>query len=66
MIKQTDDVGFFCSTVSNEYSLAAEHFQLNRTDVINISRKAIDAIFGGRKEKERLRALLDEFESAYN
>lgn len=64
--EQTDDVGFFCSPVSNEYSLAAEHFQLNRTDVLNISRKAINAIFGGEKEKERLRELLDEFGSAHN
>ncbi|KAL4786363.1 hypothetical protein BJX76DRAFT_125499 [Aspergillus varians] len=59
----TDDVGFFCSPVSNEYSLAAEHFQLNRNDILNISRKAIDTIFGGEEEKERLRKLLDEFES---
>ncbi|KAK1146495.1 hypothetical protein N8T08_002924 [Aspergillus melleus] len=30
----TDDVGFFCSPVSNEYRLAAEHFNLNRKDVL--------------------------------
>lgn len=59
-------MGFFCSPVSNEYSLAAEHFQLNRSDILNISRKAVDAIFAGEKEKERLRELLDEYESAHN
>ncbi|KAL2869290.1 putative adenosine deaminase [Aspergillus lucknowensis] len=59
----TDDVGFFCSPVSNEYLLAAEHFRLDRADVLNITRKAIEAIFGGEDEKKRLRMLLDEFQS---
>ncbi|KAL4943580.1 hypothetical protein BDV06DRAFT_221141 [Aspergillus oleicola] len=57
----TDDVGFFCSPVSNEYLLAAEHFQLNRSEIFKISRRAIDTIFGGEREKERLRKLLDDF-----
>ncbi|KAL4900944.1 hypothetical protein BDW74DRAFT_88997 [Aspergillus multicolor] len=62
----TDDVGFFCSPVSNEYLLAAEHFQLNRKSILSISRKAVDAIFGGDEEKQRLWSLLDEFESHYD
>ncbi|KAI9367814.1 hypothetical protein BJX61DRAFT_551008 [Aspergillus egyptiacus] len=62
----TDDVGFFCSPVSNEYLLAAEHFHLNRADILSIGRKAIDAIFGGDDEKRRLRLLLNEFESNYD
>ncbi|RAK98602.1 putative adenosine deaminase [Aspergillus ibericus CBS 121593] len=61
----TDDVGFFCSPVSNEYLLAAEHFQLNRADVLNICRKSYGVIFGGEAEKERLRRLLDDFEANY-
>jgi adenosine deaminase len=59
----TDDVGFFCSPVSNEYLLAAEHFQLERRNLISISRKAVKAIFGGDEEKQRLWNALDEFES---
>ncbi|KAJ5291702.1 Metallo-dependent hydrolase, partial [Penicillium angulare] len=51
----TDDVGFFCSAVSNEYMLAAEHFGLNRADLVNLSCKSVDMIFGGDAEKERLR-----------
>ncbi|KAL4950679.1 hypothetical protein BDW69DRAFT_187133 [Aspergillus filifer] len=58
----TDDVGFFCSPVSNEYLLAAEHFQLNRSEIVKLSRRAVDTIFGGNPEKERFRKLLGEFE----
>ncbi|GKZ34069.1 hypothetical protein AbraIFM66950_004207 [Aspergillus brasiliensis] len=62
----TDDVGFFCSPVSNEYLLAAEHFQLTRADVLGICRKSYDAIFGGQKEKGRLQRLLSDFEANYS
>ncbi|GLA05042.1 hypothetical protein AnigIFM60653_005111 [Aspergillus niger] len=62
----TDDVGFFCSPVSNEYLLAAEHFQLTRADVLGICRKSYDAIFGGEKEKDRLRRLVSDFEANYS
>ncbi|KAL4934121.1 putative adenosine deaminase [Aspergillus undulatus] len=58
----TDDVGFFCSPVSTEYLLAAEHFQLDRSEIIKILRRAVDSIFSGDREKERLRRLLDEFQ----
>ncbi|KAL4895882.1 hypothetical protein BDV59DRAFT_173336 [Aspergillus ambiguus] len=61
----TDDVGFFCSPVSNEYLLAAEHFRLNRVDVLNMCQKSVDTIFGGAAEKTRLRRLLDAFEATY-
>ncbi|KAL2823075.1 hypothetical protein BJX63DRAFT_417448 [Aspergillus granulosus] len=61
----TDDVGFFCSAVSNEYLLAAEHFQLNRADVLSIALRAINAIFAGEDERTRLRMLLDDFQSEY-
>ncbi|KAL3467982.1 hypothetical protein BJX64DRAFT_282871 [Aspergillus heterothallicus] len=62
----TDDLGFFCSLVSNEYLLAAEHFQLNRADIVSIASKAIEAIFAGKNEKKRLRVLLNNFQSQYN
>ncbi|KAJ5915687.1 Metallo-dependent hydrolase [Penicillium verhagenii] len=57
----TDDVGFFCSPVSNEYLLAAQHFELDRTQLLRICRKSVDMIFGGDSEKQRLRRTLDEF-----
>lgn len=58
-------MGFFCSPVSNEYLLAAEHFNLSRADVLRLCRRSYDVIFEGEAEKERLRQLLDEFESSY-
>lgn len=62
--KQTDDVGFFCSPVSNEYLLAAQHFGLDRVDLIRIATRSVDSIFGGEKEKERLRKMLVNFARA--
>ncbi|KAJ5578307.1 uncharacterized protein N7459_007271 [Penicillium hispanicum] len=57
----TDDVGFFCSPVSNEYLLAAQHFGLGRADLVSLCSNSIDAIFGGQKEKKRLQGLIREF-----
>ncbi|KAJ4174916.1 hypothetical protein NW754_005339 [Fusarium falciforme] len=54
----TDDVGVFGSPLSNEYRLVAEHFNLDRDDICRLAREAIDGIFGGEKEKERLRRVM--------
>lgn len=59
---QTDDVGFFCSPVSDEYLLAATNFNLDQYALLDICRKGIDSIFGGPQEKERLYSLIDRFE----
>ncbi|EFR00576.1 hypothetical protein MGYG_03581 [Nannizzia gypsea CBS 118893] len=58
----TDDVGFFCSPVSQEYLLAAKNFDLDQTALLDICRKGINSIFGGAQEKERLYTLIDKFE----
>lgn len=58
---QTDDVGVFGSPVSNEYLLAAQHFDLDGDDLIELSRSAVASIFGGDSEKARLYSLLDLF-----
>ncbi|KAJ5082440.1 hypothetical protein N7532_011483 [Penicillium argentinense] len=57
----TDDVGFFCSPVSNEYLLAAQHFGLGRAGLLDIAQRSIQSIFGGEQEKERLKLILGEF-----
>jgi adenosine deaminase len=55
---QTDDVGVFGSTLSNEYALIAEHFGLKRAEICQLARSCIDTIFGSEKEKDRLRNLM--------
>ncbi|TPX09483.1 uncharacterized protein E0L32_009371 [Thyridium curvatum] len=54
----TDDVGVFGSPLSNEYRLVAQHFGLTKDDCCKLARKAIDVIFGGEEEKERLRKIM--------
>ncbi|EXM05601.1 hypothetical protein NOF04DRAFT_17085 [Fusarium oxysporum II5] len=54
----TDDVGVFGSPLSNEYRLVAEHFGLDRQAICELARQPIDGIFGGEREKERLRNIM--------
>lgn len=51
----------FGSSLSNEYLLAAEHFSLDRNAILGICLAAIETIFGGDQEKERLRVSLSSF-----
>lgn len=60
----TDDVGIFESTLSNEYLLAALNFDLDKTQLVELCRGAVDSIFGGQAEKERISALLVGFWSS--
>lgn len=41
----------FFSTVSNEYKIAGETFNLTFSELFNISYHSIDAIFGGNAVK---------------
>ncbi|EQL33287.1 adenosine deaminase [Blastomyces dermatitidis ATCC 26199] len=65
IILSTDDVGFFCSPLSNEYLIAAESFKLDHATVIDMCKKGINTIFAGPGEKERLHNLLTEFKAKY-
>ncbi len=62
---QTDDVGVFGSTLSNEYLLVAEHFDLSRRDLLDLCGRGIETIFGGEGEKQRLRELIREKEEGW-
>ncbi|KAH7067652.1 hypothetical protein BKA63DRAFT_570935 [Paraphoma chrysanthemicola] len=53
----TDDVGVFCSPLSEEYYLAAQHFSLSRQDIRVLCERAIDSIFSGPDEYGRLQRL---------
>ena len=54
-------MGVFCSQLSNEYALAAKHFELSRGDLIGLCHDAVGMIFTDEEEKWRLRAVLDAF-----
>jgi adenosine deaminase len=56
-VVQTDDVGVFCSPLSQEYYLAAQHFQLDRREIRALCERAIDSIFTGSEEHARLRQI---------
>ncbi|CAG7916622.1 unnamed protein product [Penicillium olsonii] len=61
----TDDVGFFCSPVSNEHLLAAHHFDLSRGDLLAMTFKAVDAIFSGQEHRDKIRRDLALFASRW-
>jgi adenosine deaminase len=48
----------FGSALSNEYALAREHFNLSVEEILALARSGIECIFGGKREKERLRAMM--------
>lgn len=56
----TDDVGIFESGLSDEYALAERYFGLDRRELFELSKGAVEVIFGG-EEKVRLNGLFSEF-----
>ncbi len=57
---QTDDVGVFDSKLSNEYLMVAQAFNLSRDDLINLCERAVEAIFGDERQKQRLWTLVED------
>lgn len=62
MVPKTDDVGVFCSPLSEEYYLAAKHFNLTKADIKELCYGTINIIFGGQEEKGRLKKIYDEWD----
>lgn len=60
----TDDKGVFSTTLSNEYSLAAETFNLSPEQIWSLSSDAVDYIFADNDVKERLRKKWDAIKSS--
>lgn len=58
----TDDVGVFCSPLSEEYYLASKHFMLDRLQLKELCERAVDIIFSGDEEKKRLESLYHSWE----
>lgn len=59
--KQTDDVGIFCSPLSHEYLLAAQHFGLGRNQIRELCERGIDSVFAGSGERSRLCKIYSEW-----
>lgn len=57
----TDDVGVFGSPSSKEHHHAAQHFSLDRRDLVSLSRRAMAGSLGGDEDERRVDAILDEF-----
>ncbi|KAL9086493.1 MAG: hypothetical protein Q9165_007109 [Trypethelium subeluteriae] len=53
----TDDVGVFCSPLSQEYYLAAKHFKLGQTEIQRLCEDIVGIVFAEEAEKKRLRDL---------
>ena len=58
--RQTDDVGVFCSNLSDEYLLVAQAFGLNQRELLALCSRAIDGISAGDDEKARLTHAISE------
>lgn len=58
----TDDVGVFCSPLSEEYHLAAIHFGLSRAQLKELCQRAVDSIFTGPDERSRLARIYSEWD----
>ena len=59
-------MGVFCSSLSNEYRIAATHFDLSREDLIDLSLQASQRIFGPPGEVQRLATMLQQFRDTSN
>lgn len=59
---QTDDVGVFCSPLSQEYLLASQHFNLTRQDLRALCERVVDCIFGGADETARMKKIYAEWD----
>ena len=63
--RQTDDVGVFCSNLSDEYLLVAQAFGLNQRDLLALCSRGVETIFAGDDEKTRLRQAISEIGAEY-
>lgn len=52
---QTDDKGVFSTSLSEEFHIAAQTFNLSKDQLWNISLQSLDYIFADEKTKEYLK-----------
>lgn len=54
-------MGIFASKLSNEYAIAAKTFGMNKRQLFELSKSAIDCVFGDEDVKQNLRAVWEAF-----
>ncbi|XP_047253835.1 N6-mAMP deaminase isoform X1 [Capsicum annuum] len=55
----TDDSGVFSTSVSGEYSLASSSFGIQKREMFQLARNAVNFIFAGNKVKQELEQIFD-------
>lgn len=55
----TDDSGVFSTSVSGEYSLASSSFGIQKREMFQLARNAVNFIFAGNKVKQELEQVFD-------
>ena len=55
----TDDMGVFKTSLSKEYALIAEHFELDQKQICQLVRKSYDLIFADEEIKKALGLKID-------
>jgi adenosine deaminase len=56
----SDDPPYFWTSLKREYDIAAENFGMDETELLGVTRTAIEAAFVDRKTKAALLAKLSE------
>jgi len=62
-VMQTDDKGVFATSLSQEYAVAAETFNLTRENLWDLSYDSINYIFADDTVKDQLRAAWNHLKS---
>lgn len=62
---QTDDCGVFDTTLSKEFVIAANTFNLSKEDLIQLSKTAIEHSFGSDDEKQLVLEKIENFRNSY-
>ncbi|PHT35903.1 hypothetical protein CQW23_23603 [Capsicum baccatum] len=55
----TDDSGVFSTSISGEYSLASSSFGIQKREMFQLARNAVNFIFAGNKVKQELEQIFD-------
>ncbi|XP_011494029.1 PREDICTED: adenosine deaminase-like protein [Ceratosolen solmsi marchali] len=61
----TDDKGVFDTTLSKEFTLAVEHFNLNKSHLVNLMKSTVNYAFASDIEKNKMIEIIDNFKNVW-